>query len=67
MNELQESNDMNNQKKEIFEQLKEQQQAVREDRAAEIIDLQIAFDPRQSQVSCSPGYLRAFTVTKFTS
>ena len=51
MSELQQEGGMSNQKQQIFEQLKEQQQAVKEDRAADIIDLQIAFDPRQSRVS----------------
>ena len=47
---LEEDGQLTAQKEQIFEQLQEQQQAVKEDRAADIVNLQIAFDPRQSQV-----------------
>ena len=57
MTEVQDDGAMSEQKMKIFEQLKDQQQAVKEDRAADIVDLQIAFDPRQSQVYCIPKCL----------
>ncbi|XP_067949990.1 uncharacterized protein [Watersipora subatra] len=47
--ELEEGGQLTAQQEQIFSQLQEQQEAVKEDKAAEIIDLQIAFDPRQSK------------------
>lgn len=47
---LEEEGQLSDQKMNIFDQLKDQQQAVKEDRAAQIVDKQVAFDPRQSAV-----------------
>ncbi|XP_067949035.1 uncharacterized protein [Watersipora subatra] len=47
--ELEEGGQLTAQQEQIFSQLQEQQEAVKEDKAAEIVALQIAFDPRQSK------------------
>lgn len=64
MTEVQDDGAMSEQKMKIFEQLKDQQLAVKEDRAADIVDLQIAFDPRQSRVRLDKFRYSATNITQ---